>query len=702
MTSVREFAERVLFGASLSDKLLAAGTLNDDARGQPLLGTVLPTRPTGLAIAESADAFPSDTALAEAGARGRALHFFANHELLALELMALALLRFVDAPPAFRRGLVATIVDEQRHLSLYLERMQALGVGLGEVGMGGFFWRALADTQSPAHFVAAMSLTFEQANLDHSRHYADLFAARGDAPTAAIMEEVYADEVRHVRLGVHWFQRWHPDEPLLDAHRDALVPPMDLGRARGRTFDLAGRTAAGLPTSYIEAIANVPRARGKPPVVHLFDPSIETALVHGDSFNPDAATRTRTADLQSLPLLYAAPEDVVLVRERPSEAFVAGLTAAGFSVAETVATDLEALRIDVPRLTTIEAVRPWGWTPRLAQRLRRLRVRARDQRVPERGWPAELFDKARGATILRRVLSDNPDAFGLGSLADVGVEAQTPEAVHAVLVQIHGRGFATAALKAPLGTAGRGTIRARVGEWTDAQAGWVRNTLKHQGHIVVEPWLDRVCDLSLRLSIDTPGEASIDDVGRFLVNDRGQYLGAVIGKPTVGLPSEVIRFMHGDGQHPRWLDSVWATVAREVAREMQPSGYVGTVGVDALIHRTTDGLRLRPVVELNPRVHMGHVAMHLRRRLAGATVGIWRLCRIADLVRRGYADAVDYATRRRAEHPLVRDAATGGIRRGVVITNDPARATEVLGVFAVAATLPDAIAMLDAADPNGN
>ena len=37
------------------------------------------------------------------------LHFFANHELLAIELIALALLRFPDADPGWRRGLAAIL-----------------------------------------------------------------------------------------------------------------------------------------------------------------------------------------------------------------------------------------------------------------------------------------------------------------------------------------------------------------------------------------------------------------------------------------------------------------------------------------------------------------------------------------------------------------------------------------------------------------
>ena len=89
-----------------------------------------------------------------------------NHELLAVELMAVCLLAFPDAPPAFRLGVGRTLLEEQRHLRMYRARMAALGVDLGDVPVGGHFWRVLAGMRSPLEYVTGMSMVFEQANLD--------------------------------------------------------------------------------------------------------------------------------------------------------------------------------------------------------------------------------------------------------------------------------------------------------------------------------------------------------------------------------------------------------------------------------------------------------------------------------------------------------------------------------------------------------
>ena len=103
--------------------------------------------------------------------RGRLLHFFANHELLATELMALVLLKFPDAPATFRKGVLQTLKDEQEHTRLYLARMKACGIEFGALPVSGYFWRCVAPMENPIDYVAGLCLTFEQANLDFAQRF---------------------------------------------------------------------------------------------------------------------------------------------------------------------------------------------------------------------------------------------------------------------------------------------------------------------------------------------------------------------------------------------------------------------------------------------------------------------------------------------------------------------------------------------------
>src|SRR5690606_23527664 len=81
--------------------------------------------------------------------RARLLHFFANHELLAVELMALALLKFPDAPEAFRRGVLRTLQEEQQHTRWYVARMAECGVKFGAIPVTGMIWDHISGMESP-------------------------------------------------------------------------------------------------------------------------------------------------------------------------------------------------------------------------------------------------------------------------------------------------------------------------------------------------------------------------------------------------------------------------------------------------------------------------------------------------------------------------------------------------------------------------
>ena len=100
-----------------------------------------------------------------------------------------------------------------------------------------------------------MSLTFENANLDHTIEYAEAARRAGDDKTAAVIERVHRDEVEHVRFGWRWLQVFKGEgESAWDVYRDHLSWPLRPARARGRTFHRSGREAAGLDDEFIRRL----------------------------------------------------------------------------------------------------------------------------------------------------------------------------------------------------------------------------------------------------------------------------------------------------------------------------------------------------------------------------------------------------------------------------------------------------------------
>ncbi|MCX6127175.1 MAG: DUF455 family protein [Proteobacteria bacterium] len=232
------FAERLLQGTTLADKLAPPDLTECPTCFEPaqsrlkFVPPLLPGSPPQLSLRatskrNSVHAFPAKGALDNPLARGHVLHFFANHVLLAIEIMSLAILKFQDAPAGFIRGIYETILEEQKHMHLYINRMNDLGVQFGDISLNGFFWNSLREMNSPQEYAAAMSLTFEQANLDFSLHYENSFRTLGDMKTANILENIRIDEIGHVRHGLIWFDRWRdPSRSLWQEYITHLKFPM--------------------------------------------------------------------------------------------------------------------------------------------------------------------------------------------------------------------------------------------------------------------------------------------------------------------------------------------------------------------------------------------------------------------------------------------------------------------------------------------
>jgi uncharacterized ferritin-like protein (DUF455 family) len=657
------WAWRVLTGDTLADKLAPPEEGGPIPRGAP---PDSPGRPVELALpargaASARVPFPGDAALADPVARGRILHFFANHELLALELLALALVRHRDAPEAFRRGLVGILADEQRHLASYVARMGEVGVRFGDLPVNRYFWDALAATELRG-FVAGLSLTFEQANLDFAAHYAAAFRRVGDEATAATLDGVLADEIRHVAHGLHWFDRWRPEGGTRwDAWVATLPPPLTPARARGPHFFPAPRAAAGLDPETIARLEVFGASRGRSPAVWTFHPEVE-AEVAGLGATPTGARVTR--DLAGLLVLLAPREDIVLLPRAPSPAVLAPLARAGFALPEVVEGGPAALAG-----RKLRGLHPWGWSPTVAATLASLDPGVRwDPR-----WKP-LYDKTWAAARL----AERPD---LCDLTVVGV-ACTTEAALTALAETAG-GEHGVVLKAPFGTSGRGMRR-----WSAPGAlAWARHVLAAQGAVLVEPWLDRVVDLSVQLDVAADGSVTVLPWGRFLTDGRGRYRGAVLGRPSDDLPPDVRRVL-ADAHIT--LDAV----ARHLGRAMAERGFTGPAGIDAMVYRSGGTVRLKPLVELNPRITMGRVARALDRRVRRGNAGLWVMVTRDEVRAAGFPDLAAWAADLRARAPLAVIGEPPQVAGGALFTTDPGRAERVVTVLVVGPTLGEARAIL--------
>ncbi len=262
------FAHTIVTSSTLEGKLVPPAEPLEVAEpgAHPPLVLESPGRPPSLAIVAGREArVPPLVGMKDPKQRARILHALANHELQAIELFAWAVLAFPETPTAFRRGLIAVLADEQRHFELYCGRLRDHGVEFGDQPVSGHFWNKLEHLSTPVSFVCTMALTFENANLDFAGDYAAAARECGDHATAEVIDQVHADEIRHVRFGGIWLKRFaeRPGEPFdaWQAYLEHARYPLGPRRARGPTFDREARRRAGLPDAFIDALAAIEPTR---------------------------------------------------------------------------------------------------------------------------------------------------------------------------------------------------------------------------------------------------------------------------------------------------------------------------------------------------------------------------------------------------------------------------------------------------------
>lgn len=668
--NITEFAEQIVFGKTLEDKLLVPGRLthDGDVRNRPdVRSLVSPGRPLGLQMRHdpiSTGSPPSDDQLENERDRGQLLHFLANHELLATELMALVLLKFPDAPHAFRQGILVTLQEEQEHTRMYIKRMRECGVEFGAYPLGGRFWRIVEPMQSPMDFVSRLSLTFEQANLDYSLHFSKVFGRLGDSETAGLLQKIYEDEIGHVKHGLHWFRQWKdPEQTDWEAYQDSLEYPMSPQRGRGprAAFNREGRVLAGLTDDFIDSIEVFRQSGARPPTVRWFDPSAESELAgESDSGLLDQLGK----DLELVMVPVARQDDIVLVRETPSRDLRKQLIDVGFDLPEFVEFDSRQALAH----RRLREFAPWAWTPnnyRVAEPL----IQSVLSSPP--GWSSEqtvLFRKSFSANCLGRWLGQEdqdrfketpaPDWFSKSDC--VAIEIFELDDVQKALDEIRSRGFENAVFKPDFGASGRGQRRFVTGRKLDESGeAWLRSVFRDsindsaapsedtapRAVAIVEPELERVVDLSFLWDVRfensgsaagtadggrTPLDSNATSIARYLgwtrslVSAGRKYVGTRLSKPFVDCTAEVKQFLLAD--RGAKMEAILNWLEPRLVAELSSRHFAGCFGIDAFLFRGVAGeLLVKPVVEFNPRMTMGHVALAMQKKVAPGVVAEFRV-----------------------------------------------------------------------------
>jgi uncharacterized ferritin-like protein (DUF455 family) len=185
------------------------------------------------------------------------LHALAHIEFVAIDLA-------LDMAGRFGEGLSRDFVsdwlgvaaDEAMHFALLDRRLRSLGSHYGAHPAHDGLWEAAETT---AHDVLAriaiVPLVLEARGLDVSPATIARFENQGDSASAKIMKRIYADEIRHVRVGTIWFTKLCDSHGMsTTSHWQSLVRTYFRGGLKP-PFNDSARESAGLTQEYYGTLA---------------------------------------------------------------------------------------------------------------------------------------------------------------------------------------------------------------------------------------------------------------------------------------------------------------------------------------------------------------------------------------------------------------------------------------------------------------
>ena len=262
-----------------------------------------------------------------------------------------------------------------------------------------------------------------------------------------------------------------------------------------------------------------------------------------------------------------------------------------------------------------------------------------------------------------------------------------------VIGKIRGRGHHKIIVKEALGVAGSNAMRLFEPEILETHKRWMQKAFAQKRELVIEPWLERLMDFSVQLEMGANGLRLCGYTG--LLNDaRGQFIANFAeAHHHKRIPSKVIALFDAAADISGQLLEFYGEIFAALERELRAVDFTGPIGIDAFVYRDANGaVRLKPVVEINPRYTMGRVLVELMRQAGQNSVGRFQLVNGTQLRAGGFEDFPGYARMLAEKYPLqLEGEPVPRIREGAVCLNDPAQAQVCLAVFQVArggASLP--------------
>jgi uncharacterized ferritin-like protein (DUF455 family) len=255
--SLREDAVRILTAADPAAKV--ALTAEAAARwrgGAKTIGTARPPDQPGRP-AKPELRRPGEMPKRSSGPKGRIalVHALTHIEFNAIDLAWDIIARFggEDLPEAFFDDWVGVAAEEAEHFELLRKRLAQWGVQYGDMPAHNGLWESAEITADDlAARLAIVPMTLEARGLDTTVQGAERLRQNEDDATADILDVIYADEIKHLAVGVHWFEHVCAKRGLDPvATYKKVIDERFTGKPKP-PFNLEARAQAGMRAEYLK------------------------------------------------------------------------------------------------------------------------------------------------------------------------------------------------------------------------------------------------------------------------------------------------------------------------------------------------------------------------------------------------------------------------------------------------------------------
>jgi uncharacterized ferritin-like protein (DUF455 family) len=178
--------------------------------------------------------------------RAALLHALAHIEFNAINLALDAIWRFPGMPQDYYLDWLSVAREEAQHFGLLSERLKAIGYEYGDFPAHDGLWEMAQKTTGDALArLALVPRTLEARGLDVAPPVRHKLASASDPESAAVLDIILRDEIRHVAIGNRWYRHLCEQRGLdpIQAY-DELALKYGAPKPRG-PFNWSARKQAG-------------------------------------------------------------------------------------------------------------------------------------------------------------------------------------------------------------------------------------------------------------------------------------------------------------------------------------------------------------------------------------------------------------------------------------------------------------------------